>query len=223
MPTSGPFSVVSSTSSAVTLFPNPHAPVAPRLNQVEIDLFGSFADAASAYRAGSVDAVLATDPVERAQLVAAGGTAHDIATFRFVDLLFNERGVLADPAVRQAISSAIDRSALVAAPLRGMAVADATPIPAGIAWAVPRQPLPPADPAAAAAALTSAGWIPGPDGVRVHGGAPLVLHLAVADVVPLPDLATGDQRAARPAWHQRRRRHHADQLAAPAPRRRRRV
>ncbi|HSP65155.1 MAG TPA: ABC transporter substrate-binding protein, partial [Candidatus Deferrimicrobium sp.] len=109
MPTSGAFYVVSSTSSAVTLFPNPHAPVAPRLNQVEIDLFGSFADAAAAFRAGTVDGVLATDPVQRAELTAAGGAVPDIATVRFVDLLFNERGVLADAAVRQAVATVIDR------------------------------------------------------------------------------------------------------------------
>ena len=94
--------------------------------------------------------------------------------------------------MRQAISSAIDRSAAGCGTAARLWLSRTpTPIPAGIAWAVPRQPLPPADPAAAAAALTSAGWTPGPDGVRVHGGTPLVLHLAVADVVPLPDLATG--------------------------------
>src|ERR1017187_1880415 len=107
MPTSGPFDVVSATPSTVTLFPNPHAAVTAHLNQVEIDLFGSFADAAAAYRAGTVDSVLASDPVQRAELVAAGGAGHNIKTFRFVDLLFNERGILADPAVREAIAAAI--------------------------------------------------------------------------------------------------------------------
>jgi peptide/nickel transport system substrate-binding protein len=191
MPTSGAFYVVSSTSSAVTLFPNSHAAVHPHLNQVEIDLFGSFADAAAAYRAGTVDSVLATDPVQRAQLVAAGGAVHDISTFRFVDLLFNERGVLADAAVRQAIATAIDRNALVAGPLRGMAIPESAAIPAGIAWAAPRQPLPAADTATAASALDAAGWTLGPDGLRVHGNARLQLRLAVTDVIPLPDLAAG--------------------------------
>ncbi len=190
MPTSGAFDVVSATRSAVTLFPNPHAAVAPRLNQVEIDLFGSFADAAAAYRAGTVDSVLASDPVQRAELLAAGGTAHDIATFRFVDLLFNERGVLADPALREAIASTIDRQALVADALRGMGVAQSGAIPEGIAWAAPRQPPPPANDSAANSALDAAGWIPGADGIRVRGTTRLTLHLAVADVIPLPDLAS---------------------------------
>ncbi len=191
MPTSGAFYVVSSTSAAVTLFPNPHAAVAPRLNQVEIDLFGSFADAAAAFRAGTVDAVLATDPVQRAELVAAAGGTHNLATFRFVDLLFNERGLLADGAVRQAIAAAIDRNALVNGPLRGMGVAQSSAIPAGIAWAAPRQPPTAANPAAAAATLDAAGWRLGPDGIRGRAGKRLQLRLAVADIVPLPDLAAG--------------------------------
>ncbi len=191
LPTSGAFYVVSSTSVAVTLFPNPHAAVHPRLNQVEIDLFGSFADAAAAYRAGTVDAVLATDPLQRAELAAAGGGFHDMATFRFVDLLFNERGILADPAVRQAIAMVIDRPALVAGPLRGMAVPQGSAIPAGIAWAAPRQPPPDPNPTGAAATLAAAGWTPGPDGVRVHRGTRLALTFAVADIVPLRDLAAG--------------------------------
>ena len=191
MATSGAFQVVSTTSSAVTLFPNPHAAMAPHLNQVEIDLFSSFADAAAAFRAGSVDGVLASDPLQRAELVAAGGAAHNIETFRFVDLLFNERGILADPAVRGAIAAAIDRRALVAGPLRGMGVAQASAISQGIVWAASKQPA--ADPslATANAALDAAGWTPGLDGVRVHGATRLHLRLAVADVIPLPDVAAG--------------------------------
>jgi peptide/nickel transport system substrate-binding protein len=191
MATSGPFYVVSSTSNAITLFPNPHAAVHPHLNQVEIDLFGSFADAAAAYRAGTVDSVLATDPVQRAQLVAAGGSVHNIATFRFVDLLFNERGLLADAAVRQAIAAVIDRSALVAGPLRGMGVPLSAAIPAGIAWAAPKQAAPAANPQTAAGLLDAAGWKPGRDGVRMRGTTRLQVRLAVADVIPLPDLAAG--------------------------------
>ncbi len=189
MASSGAFEVVNSNASTVTLFPNPHAVVAPHLNQVEIDLFGSFADAAAAYRAGTVDAVLATNPVQRAELVAAGGTAHDIATFRFVDLLFNERGVLSDSAVRQAIAEVIDRGAIVAGPLRGMGIAESTAIPAGIVWAAPREPTAAGNAPAAAGILDAAGWRPGPDGVRLRNRTPLRLRLAVADVVPLPDVA----------------------------------
>lgn len=195
LPTSGPLRVVSNTAASLTLFPNPHAEHGVHLNQVEIDLFSNFADAAAAFAAKSVDAVLATDPVQRAQLVAAGGTAHDITTFRFVDLLFNQRlAVLADPAVRQAIADSIDRALLVSGPLHGMAVPDVGAIPAGVAWAAPHLPVPARDIGAAASILDADGWRLGADGVRVHGTARLHLGLAVADVAPLPDVAASIAR-----------------------------
>jgi peptide/nickel transport system substrate-binding protein len=195
MATSGPLRVVNSTAASITLFPNPHAATGVRLNQVEIDLFSSFGDAAAAFRARSVDAVVATDPAARAQLVAAGGTPHDITTFRFVDLLFNERtAMLADPAVRQAIAASIDRSLLVSGPLHGMAVPEVGAVPAGVAWATPHAVIPARDVGSAAATLDSDGWRMGPDGVRVHGASRLHLGLAVADVAPLPDVAASIQR-----------------------------
>jgi peptide/nickel transport system substrate-binding protein len=190
MPSSGPFEAVNSSAAALTLFPNPHAPAQPRLNQIEIDLFASFADAALAFRRGSVDGVLAADPAERAQLVAAGGTAHDFASFGFVDLLFNEREpILADGTVRQSIATAVDRATLVAGPLQGMAIPQVGAIPAGVAWAAPRQAAPLANPTVAASALDADGWSLGSDGVRTHGAIRLQLRLAVADVVPFPQLA----------------------------------
>ncbi|HEY8756230.1 MAG TPA: ABC transporter substrate-binding protein [Candidatus Dormibacteraeota bacterium] len=192
MATSGAYRVVSATPTRVSLFPNAHAAVAPHLNQVEIDLFGTFADASAAFRAGTVDGVLATDPLQRAELVAAGGTAHDMASFRFVDLLFNERtSSLSDPAVRQAIAVTVDRAALVAGPLRGMGVAQSGAIPEGVAWAAPKEQPAVGDPRAAGSALSGAGWGLAPGGLRVRGTVPLQLRLAVADIIPLPDLADG--------------------------------
>ncbi len=180
---------------SITLFPNPHAATGVHLNQVELDLFSSFADAAAAFRSKSVDAVLATDPSERAQLVAAGGVSHDITTFRFVDLLFNQRvPVMADAAVRQAIADSIDRSLLVAGPLHGMAVPEVGAIPAGVVWAAPHQAIPPRDLGAASAALAADGWTLGPDGIRGRGSAHLHLSLAVADVAPLPEVAASIAR-----------------------------
>jgi peptide/nickel transport system substrate-binding protein len=190
MPTSGALRVVASTATALTLFPNPHAATQVRVNQLELDLYSSFSDAAAAFRARTVDAVLTTDPDQRQQLIGAGGTPHDIASFRFVDLLFNERGaVLADPVVRQAVSTSIDRNLLVSGPLHGMGVPLSGAIPAGVAWAASRQLVPARDIAAAAAALDADGWKLGPDGTRARGGVRLTLRLAVADVVPLPDVA----------------------------------
>jgi peptide/nickel transport system substrate-binding protein len=192
MPSSGAYRVTGAGPGRISLGPNPNAAVAPRLKQVEIDLFRTFADASAAFSAGTVEGVLAGDPVQRAELLAAGGTAHDMASFRFVDLLFNERSaILADPLVRQAIAATVDRAALVAGPLRGMGVAQAGAIPAGVAWAAPKQPVSRGDPRAGASLLSGAGWAAGPGGVRVRGAVRLQLRLAVADVIPLPDVAHG--------------------------------
>jgi peptide/nickel transport system substrate-binding protein len=97
--------------------------------------------------------------------------------------------VLSDSAVRQAIAEVIDRGAIVAGPLRGMGIAESTAIPAGIVWAAPREPTAGSNAPAAAGILDAAGWRPGPDGVRLRNRTPLRLRLAVADVVPLPDVA----------------------------------
>lgn len=190
MATSGPFVVASSDASGVTLVANPHAARRPRLRRVRIDLYPTFDAAAAAFQHGGDDGVLANDASQRGRLVAAGGVAHTIATFRFVDLLFNERNAtLMDPAVRTALATAVDRAALVAGPLRRLAVAQVGAVPAGIAWVTPRPAAPPGSAAGAVATLTADGWVAGADGVRARSGVRLSLRLVVAGVAPLPALA----------------------------------
>lgn len=191
MPTSGPYEVSVEAPTVLRLEPNPHAAVAPKLRNVEIRLYGRFDDAAAALSSGDVDAVLATDPSERARLLRApGAEAHDIVTFRFTDLLFNERVPgLDDPAVRHAVAQAIDRSEITGHTLGGMAAVQDQAIPEGIRWAVP--PTAPAVPdlAAAAAQLDQGGWTAGPGGVRGRNGVTLSFTLDVADAGPQPAVA----------------------------------
>lgn len=190
LPSSGAFRVVRSDAAAVVLFPNSHALVRPHLNQVELDLYATFAEAAAAYRQGTADAVLATTPEQRDRLLAMGGMPHSITTFRFVDLLFNERNpVLADPAVRAAVSQAIDRGRLVSGALQNMALPEPGPVPRGILWAAASGGTSAAAPGEAAAALGAAGWQPGADGVRSRGSLRLEVGLIVPAVQPLPALA----------------------------------
>ena len=102
----------------------------------------SFAAAAQAFTAGSVQAVLATTPAQQAELLHHhGAVARNSLTFGFVDLLFNASiPGLDDPAVRHAIADAIDRDAIVNGPLDGLGTGQYGPIPAGILWLQGEEP-----------------------------------------------------------------------------------
>jgi peptide/nickel transport system substrate-binding protein len=191
MATSGPYRVDSSGPATIELVINSQANPAPRLHRVELRLFAGFAEAAKSFTDGGVDAVLATTPGERAQVMRhAGSGTHDLVSFRFVNLLFNERVPgLDDPAVRHAIALAIDRARLIHGPLEGMAVGQVGPIPAGIRWVSPPSPPPAADVAGANAGLDAAGWKLGPAGVRSRAGVDLRFSLTVPAADPLPAVA----------------------------------
>jgi peptide/nickel transport system substrate-binding protein len=194
LPTSGPYMVASSTATQVTLTANPYAVDRPRLPRVEVDAEPSFAAAAAAFAKGSIDAVVATTAAQRAQLLhRRGAVAHDLLTFGFVDLLFNEaEPSLADAAVRQAVADAVDREALIEGPVGGLGQAQVGPVADGIRWLAGSDAPPPPDLAAAQRGLDAAGWIqPQPGGVRSRDGVALRFDLQVADAAPLPAVAAG--------------------------------
>ena len=190
--TSGPYEVDSERSGVLTLSANPHAAVAPRLARVQIQAMTTFAAAAQAFAAGSVQAVLATTPAQRAQLMKQpGASAQDVLTFGFVDLLFNETVPgLSDAGVRQAIASTVDRDAIVSGPLDGLGAAQYGPIPAGIGWLQGEEPAVAADPNGAIAGLNDAGWVVTPAGFRAQGTQVLNFTLSVPDAAPLPQVAS---------------------------------
>ncbi|MEV6375137.1 ABC transporter substrate-binding protein [Micromonospora musae] len=81
--------------------------------------------------------------------------------------------VLADVAIRRALSLAVDRAAMVAGILGGSGDPAFGPVPPTSEFAEPSiAGKPTADPTAATALLDAAGWMPGPDGVRVKNGRP---------------------------------------------------
>jgi peptide/nickel transport system substrate-binding protein len=191
LPTSGPYTVVGRSGGALLLAANPYADPPPRLARIELRPETSFSAAASAFSSGAVDAVVATTPAQRAQLLRRrGATAHDLLTFGFVDLLFDERVPgLGDVTVRQAIAGAIDRDSIVSGPLGGMAVAQTGPVPAGILWAARGDSGAAAELRGSEASLDQAGWLAGPGGIRSRGGVSLRYELSVADAAPLPAVA----------------------------------
>ena len=190
--TSGPFRVASADSGSIQLETNPYAATPPRLGRIAFDLYASFDAAASAFAAGRVDALVATTPAQRNQLLAIrGAAAHDIATFQFVDLLFNERVPgLDDPTVRQAFNIALNRSSIVRGALHGTGgVVETDAISRGIPWIATTNPQELASPAAANTALQQDGWTAGLTGSRLRGAHSLDFVLTVADADPLPTVA----------------------------------
>lgn len=120
-------------------------------------------------------------------------------------LLFNRGGVgrwstLQEDAVRRAVALTLDRAAVADAAWPDLGDPDDTLIPPvvlGEAADVVRPPR--REVAAAGELLTAAGWLPGPDGIRVRGGRRLTLDLLVrrpSDGLPAAAAAIGEQLAA---------------------------
>jgi peptide/nickel transport system substrate-binding protein len=143
-------------------------------------------DRAAAYQGHQLDAY-GVDPAAYAQVAALPGTTIRQAPGPVVrQLLVNTRaGVLADPAVRQALARAVDRTALGTADLQGT---NWPVTPLGSHVFLPGQPgyadnsgVVGLDPAKAQADLDAAGWTRGADGFRVKDGTVLAVSILVSE------------------------------------------
>jgi peptide/nickel transport system substrate-binding protein len=192
MPTSGPYRVTDAGTATIELEPNPNATTHPQLSRYELRLYNAFDDARAAFAHGDVDALMTTTASQRAQLLnTKGAVAHDLTTFRFVDLLFNERiAGLDDPAVRHAIAQVVDRTVIVRGALEGTGgIAQADAVSAGLPWIAGPPGAPQPTISAAQAALDAAGWKPGTTGVRARNGVQLSFVLTAPNADPLPSVA----------------------------------
>ncbi|BCJ63510.1 ABC transporter substrate-binding protein [Polymorphospora rubra] len=95
--------------------------------------------------------------------------AHPSADFRAVSLPTGHP-VTGDPAIRLALNHAVDRQAMVDNILAGYGKPAYTPIPEALGTFHNPQATFAYDPAQAGQILDAAGWVPGPDGIRVKGG-----------------------------------------------------
>jgi peptide/nickel transport system substrate-binding protein len=107
---------------------------------------------------------------------------------------FNQANPLAqDVKVRQAIAYAVDRPSLVKAAIGPTTKAGDSPISNG--WAASPDVVKYAyDPAKAKQLLDEAGWVPGPDGIRVKDGKKLSFEIVFDQNYGKPDLAAGMQQ-----------------------------
>jgi peptide/nickel transport system substrate-binding protein len=127
---------------------------------------------------GNVDAVKNAPPQDVDRLKSNP----DLVVVEFQELsnfflsvnLGNKKLGFDDVKVRQAISAAIDRQALVDSIYLGHAAATYGPVPPGFKWYNPAvEAMNAYDPAKAAQLLDEAGWVAGPDGTRAKNGTRL--------------------------------------------------
>lgn len=157
----------------------------PLIAHFNFQFFGNTADMIKSFNEGQVDGMggvgtsdLAT--IERPYDVSAWQTASYYAVF------FNQSQSLPlqDNAVREALSEAIDRSALVRDVLGGYGTSEYGPIPEGASYFIPTVTT--TSLAIASATLTEAGWLPGTDGFRAktiqNTNVPLVVNLTVPQI-----------------------------------------
>ncbi len=178
-----------SPEQGVLLEANPDVGAAGPWSQVGrlwFRLYPTFGAALTALRLGEVHG-LGHIPTDRLQEVEAvpGVTIHRQALARYTMLLINVRSPLFDRAeTRQALEYAIDREALIEQALNGEARPAYSPIlPRSWAYDGPATPRK-YDPAQARKLLDAAGWVPGPDGVRVRDGVTMTVVLAANSDVP---------------------------------------
>ncbi|NYI72141.1 peptide/nickel transport system substrate-binding protein [Naumannella cuiyingiana] len=128
-------------------------------------------------RSGQVDAIGGVAAQDEQALSAAGFTLQSRPNPGVVfGLRFNvKRPITSDVRVRRAFARAIDAGAITSAVLSPSFRAASSPIAANTpGWVDLSEQLRP-DPAAAAALLDEAGWLTGPDGIRVKDGERLHL------------------------------------------------
>jgi peptide/nickel transport system substrate-binding protein len=193
-PTSGPFRIDHVERDRVVLRRSARSFEPAWLDGIDLKLFTSTNAAVQALVTGDIDtfAGLMTSDAARVsstlnrRVLRAG-------TFAYSELLFNQKQpILADVAVRKAISQAVDRRRAIANSLQGFGRLDGSPIPPTISWAAAPDSGIALNRAAAAKAMDAAGWKqPSLGAVRVNkDGSPLELKLAAVDLDPYNAVAT---------------------------------
>ena len=182
----GPYALKSRSDDSVVLKPNPTYYLGPP----HISLFElkSFADAGSltaALRAGSIDGALLGPDVAAADLQFFRDdhrvTIHDLTSTSYFTIELDTRSALfSDKSVRRALLESIDRQLLIDSALAGRGEIIDGGIPKQ-SWAYAASDGVAFDAETAAAALDTAGWPVGGDGVRRKGDTALSFVLSTTN------------------------------------------
>jgi peptide/nickel transport system substrate-binding protein len=194
----GPFKVgsISSDRHIVTLDRNPSANPRPYLDHFIFRLYPGLTDALDAVSRGEMDAVGTLEVPSTANLSGRSDlNVFQINTFNVTAVLFNltpDQAVYFNPpAVRQALTQAVDRRKIVRDILGGRADPAPGPIPpSNWAYSRPAADKIPYDPAAATKALQAAGWTMNiQTGVLSREGHDFSVSLATTDAYPYKQVA----------------------------------
>jgi len=156
------------------------------LDRIEFNVIAESGVRTGSLQSGQLDVITDVQPVDEQVLASGGATVLSRANPGVDNTLFAKgtSAFASDAAVRTALQKAVDRQQL--ASVLGASHKPATSILAATTPGyVDESVLLAADPAGAAAALDAAGWVPGPDGIRVRDGQRLAL-----DVIYLSSVAT---------------------------------
>lgn len=157
---------------------------APELESITFR-FGAAQDASRLLATGAVDAVGYIDADLLANVSGSADRQAMSLPARSAMVLINRGGIetwstLQEDAVREAVALTLDRDAIVASAWPGRIEPSDTVIPAVVLGASADQVRRPSgDLAAAEELLDKAGWVPGPDGIRVRAGSRLELDVLV--------------------------------------------
>lgn len=196
---SGPYEVVEVTAptTVVTTAADTWDGDAPAVSDVRYQSVGRAEARALMARSGEADVVLGMDPTALASLADAEALTTESVTLPRTVLLKANAGdeILGDPAVRQALSLALDRPGMAEAVLLDRDLAATQLFPPSLAqWHDDDLAPLTQDLEEAERLLADAGWTPGDDGVLVRDGERFEVTLRTfPDRSELPALATAIQ------------------------------
>jgi peptide/nickel transport system substrate-binding protein len=172
----GPYLLRSWTKGHVlVLAANPRYPIAlggpPKVKTVTVEFIADDAQRVKMLQDGKLDGapVAPTQAAQNAKSDTFSVLTDPAADLRAVQLPASGP-VTGDPTIRLALNDAVNRAAMVSGPLAGDGAAADTPMPGVLPEFTQTTATFAHDPAHAADLLTSAGWQPGPDGIRSRNG-----------------------------------------------------
>lgn len=157
-----------SVPQSYTMVPSRHYfGVKPYISKIVLDFYPDESHAFNALEAGEIDSLVGLDPDDASALASTSNSVHILANPvpRLFGVFFNQNQnpIFADKAVRQALSFAVDRQAIVRDVLDGYGIPINSPVPQSILQSSPSVSGP--NIAIATNTFEKDGWKLGTDGV----------------------------------------------------------